>query len=372
MLQILLKKKPYLIASFFVATLGFAQTTNNGCCPPKPCCPEMPKMTLCPAYSAPAAIELLCNWDAWVDASFIYWQPSGENLELGIADHNTGSDDDSHLSPVTPLVGNVVNMHFGFKPGFQVGVGINFGCDDWDGYAEYTYLRGTDTVSSSGFTPGQIHSFWISPAILLDESATNFSNGSAKWRTAFDFVDATAGRWYYSGKRLTFHPFFGFRAAFIRQRYSTAFISDGDLTTTFDKTHSWGIGPRTGVDGNWMVGCGFRFFGNAAADILYTRYNIKSQQTGVDIDVGVTEIDVSQHNLGYLRPHVDLETGIGWETYLDCNKWHLDFSAGYGFQVFFDQIMFRKWLDDIDIAKSIAPMGSLFIQGLTVKARVDF
>lgn len=364
--------KSFLIASSLVATLGFGQAMNKSCKPKPDCCPEMPKLQICPAYSAPANVNLACKRDVWVDGSFIYWQVAGENLELGINDHNAGSDDED--ASVTPMLGNVVNMDFKFKPGFQVGLGVDFGCDNWDGYAEYTYFRSKDTVSQAAYTAGQVHSFWVSPGILLDESAPNFLRGAAKWRADFDFVDATVGRWYYSGKKLTFHPFFGLRAAFIRQRYGTTFVdSFGTVSMTHDKTHSWGVGPRTGVDGNWSIGRGFRFYGNGAADVLYTSYKIASTQTGVAAEeAGTKFIDVTQDTIGYLRTHIDLELGAGWDKYFACNKWHFDLSAGYGFQVFFDQIMFRKWLDDIDIAKSIMPMGDLFIQGLTVKAKLDF
>ncbi|HSX11430.1 MAG TPA: hypothetical protein VLF94_06940, partial [Chlamydiales bacterium] len=84
------------------------------------------------------------------------------------------------------------------------------------------------------------------------------------------------------------------------------------------------------------------------------------------------EINVRQNDLGYLRTHLDLELGLGWERYLRCNKLHVDLSAGYGFQVFFGQIMFRRWLDDIDIGKSFNQVSNLFIQGLTARARLDF
>ncbi|HSX10134.1 MAG TPA: hypothetical protein VLF94_00235, partial [Chlamydiales bacterium] len=153
---------PYLIISLLASTLGFGATKGDSSCRPKDqCCPKTPKIEMAPAYSAPANVHLACKRDVWVDVSFIYWQPIGENLELGIADHNTG---DSDAEAGTPLVGEVVNMDFRFKPGFQVGLGVDFGCDDWDAYAQYTYLRSTDTVTSEGFTPGQIHSLWVSPA----------------------------------------------------------------------------------------------------------------------------------------------------------------------------------------------------------------
>ncbi len=369
-LNFLKKTMASSIAFLLVGTIGYAQTTNNSC-PPKPCCPEMPKTNLMPAYNAPAAVDLQCSWDVWANGSFIYWQPSGENLEVGVADHET-----SVTTPSNPVNGDVVNMSFGYKPGFKVGLGATFSNDDWDVYSEYTYLRSKDTTSSSGYTPGQIRSLWISPAILLDEDAdiTAFVDGSATWKANFDFVDASVGRWYYCGKKLTMHPFFGLRGAFIRQSYNTAFTTALDIThRTRDLVHSWAVGPRAGVATNWNVGKGFRFYGNGSTDILYSSYKVGSKQSGATAaTASVTELTVSQDDLNLLKSHIDLELGMGWSTDFDCNKWQFDLSAGYDFQIFFDQIMFRRWLDDVDPVKSLASSGNLFLQGLTVSAKLDF
>lgn len=343
-------------------------------CPPpcpSPCCPPWPVPVLNAAYNYPAQTQTRCGWDVFTDASFIYWQPSAENLEVGVADTTdgtTGSPDSS-----APMIGSVINMKFGFKPGFQVGIGMNAGYDGWDAYAQYTYLRSTNHTNATASTPGRIRSFWVNPAILLTEDGPpDILTASAEWKANFDFVDAVLGRAYYSGTKVTYHPYFGLRGAFIRQRYTNNFVLDNDFTAvTVDKSRSWGVGPRFGVDGDWHIGSGFRIYGDGAADILYTQYDIGSKQTSMTAP-RTNLINVSQDNIGYLRTHLDLELGLGWSMFADCNKWFFDFTAGYGFQAFFGQGMFRRWLDDVNTASSTAPLGDLFIQGMTLKARMDF
>jgi hypothetical protein len=78
--------------------------------------------------------------------------------------------------------------------------------------------------------------------------------------------------------------------------------------------------------------------------------------------------------LNTLRTHLDLEFGIAWGSYFDNNNWHVDLSAGYGFQVFFNQNMFRWFASTYygSVAQSVSPNGNLYMHGLTASARFDF
>ncbi|MDE3046910.1 MAG: hypothetical protein KGI83_01020, partial [Verrucomicrobiota bacterium] len=83
----------------------------------------------------------------------------------------------------------------------------------------------------------------------------------------------------------------------------------------------------------------------------------------------------NQTKLGTLRSHMDLELGFGWGMYLDCNNWYIDLAAGYGFQVFYDQNMFRRYVESgtgAASANSLVPGGNLYVHGLTATATLDF
>jgi hypothetical protein len=83
---------------------------------------------------------------------------------------------------------------------------------------------------------------------------------------------------------------------------------------------------------------------------------------------------VRQKDIDYLRTHLELELGFGWGSYFDNNNWHIDLSAGYALQVFFDQNMFRHFEtgNHRTTAYSSLPHGNLYVQGLTATARLDF
>jgi hypothetical protein len=238
-----------------------------------------------------------------------------------------------------------------------------------------------------------------------DDSEKTYRCVGQTWNLKTDFVDLSLARSYYSGTRLTVRPFFGARGAWIRQTLKTTFTeetipvatlggvlvsSDPDLSQTQGGTiRSWGVGPRAGFESNWLVGCGFRLIGDASADVLYTRYDVKTTSSitslfypnlvpGTPIDdtstdsTGVESASASltQRHLDVLRPHVDLEMGFGWGAYFDNSNWHVDLLATYGYQVFWDQNMFRDFTDDF--SRTVNPNGNLYIHGLTLTARVDF
>jgi hypothetical protein len=145
------------------------------------------------------------------------------------------------------------------------------------------------------------------------------------------------------------------------------------------KSNSWGFGPRFGTLLDWSLGKGISLLGSVYGDILYTWYHIQdktsvnffnseyaSSRVGVDSNTFIT----SDHPKA-LRPHVDMEMGVHWGTYLCNNDYHIDFCATYGFQVFFDQNMFRLW-DGLLPTWSTLPHGNLYVNGLTFNARFDF
>lgn len=377
MLNLFTKTAPWMVASLFVATTAFGQQDANAnkCRPQKSFEQghELVQTQLMAGYNAPARIDVRGSWDINADASFIYWQASQENMELGITN--------THSTPATTgLYGNVINMGFDYKPGFKVGMGMSFDHDNWDGRVEYTWFHMNERTSSNG--PGTTGS-GIAVMFGAPSGTTSsqvYNTVSQKWRLNMDIADFDLGRWYYSGTRLSFRPAIGIRADWIRQRLNGSAVNDGstgagsvDTMTTVQRTTSWALGPQVKFDANWMVGQGFRLYSAAEGDILYTNYTrLSSKETHTAVPGATYNQEISQHSIGYLRPHFDVELGLGWGTYFDNNNWHVDLSAGYGFQVFFDQNMFRRFDSSVQLGSSTAPNGNLYIQGLTATAKFDF
>jgi len=401
------KTMPWMVASLLATTSIFGQQNqnNSGCCLPPPpvckpakcCVPQVPQPPRVCAYNAPAEINVGCvgDIDIWLSGSFIYWQVMQDNMTIGLASSSTVLDTDPLEASIK---GNYIESKFKFKPGFKVGAGMNFQYDDWWGYAEYTRVHGDTDTHSNGPRKDGIPSIFatMSHPLLQFDLITGgqlFNTVRSSYRSNLDFIDVEMGRTYYVGTRLIFETTWGARAAWILQNIhvhydniALAVASDpADVLTShpstvdvYQRSHSWAVGPRAGLTMDWMLGCGFRFFGSGYGDLLYTKYKVQDKSvllpkvTAGAVATGIPLSVITKDKPRGIRAHLDMEMGFGWGDYFDNNNWHFDLSAAYGWQVFFDQNMFRHFDNFRGIASSTLPHGNLYVQGLTVTARVDF
>lgn len=361
-------------------------------CQPYVCKPEKcgniqePQMPVIPAYNAPAEINIgiLGEWDVFSTVSFLYWQPLQENMHIARQGSQAVS---TLLSPTTTDRGTLINMDFDYRPAFKVAMGMNFHNDDWVGYIEYTRFRGSDYVSHSVASGNPtLYNLWgDDPVSSTLAGRAVFNALNAKFHCKFDFIDTQMERIYYVGQQLTFHSVFGVRVALISESLRAHYSYDGSLIenssakvialpSSLDaifRTNSWAIGPRMGLEMDWLVSNGIRLFGSGFADLLYTSYSLKNKSVTVPYTSALSPFTVgnsistttADDDMDLLKTHLDLEIGLGWGRYLDYHNWHFDLSAAYGFQVFFNQNM---------MVLPVYSPSNLYVQGLTVTARLDY
>ncbi|MCX6990655.1 MAG: Lpg1974 family pore-forming outer membrane protein [Chlamydiae bacterium] len=322
-------------------------------------------------YNSPDRLDLqITRAQTYFTGNFTYWQASQDNMELGVVSDAT--------DPAYLVNGKFINMDFDYQPGFQVGLGVNFLPDNWDVFLEYTWFRGTSHKGTS-IPVSDVRETLFPTWQAASFTNTEYLGASESWELHMDFIDAELGRSYFVGKCLTYRPFIGLRAPFIRQEASVDYLRNTGSPTlnTYvnQSAHSWGIGPRLGIALDWLLGKGFNLTGNGAADITYTQYSkLSFKQESRDSGVIVNGFGLlfDQKNVNVVRTHLDLALGLNWGTYFASKKAHMTLSADYGFQVFFDQNMFRTFIDSGSYAKSISPNGNLYVQGLTAALRFDF
>jgi hypothetical protein len=80
--------------------------------------PEECQQPLTAGYNAPCQMQTNCCWNAYLFASFTYFHPVQDNMELGVVSDSSGALD--------LINGSAVEMNFDYKPGFKVGFGMNF------------------------------------------------------------------------------------------------------------------------------------------------------------------------------------------------------------------------------------------------------
>lgn len=345
-------------------------------------------------YNAPATIDVRPKWgscshDATVffDLSFLYWYAGEEGLALA----ETGA-----LSGGTIYYAE--NTHtlfpsFDYKPGFKVGAGLTLD-HEWTVFAEYTWFRGTDKTTSD-LALGTINTAGTAAALtgtnvwvvndwfLQGTSSAQALAGSlvsSKWQLAMDLIDALLSRPFYEAKRLIISPFGGLQVALIRQWMDVYLTENGTLfpgVTPIEPLHSynhsssWGIGPKMGLKGEYLMPKNFRVQGDLAASLLYTSYDVTHKEDRASTAFNAGPFTASYSDYTALRTALELGLGLGWGSYLYGNSYHIDFSAQYDFLIFWSQNMMRKLLDDT-LTGTGPSAADLYLHGLTIKTRFDF
>ena len=239
--------------------------------------------------------------------NFLYWMPMEDNLEAGIV---------VNTLETTLTKGKIIDFGFEYKPAFTVGIGYGLERDNWDFSADYTHLRSTMKISPK-LSLGE----HISPLLLMPQitGTNNYDSLKETWHLTFDFIDAALSRSYFNGTQLTFKYFLGLRGAWIYQNLKSQFGSLGNtvrgvstgngIVDSTLKSDSWAVGPRTGFNGNWIIGKGARLYGNGAIDLLFTRYQLNRLETSTLLNF---TYQMSENQINTLRTHIDLELGLGW------------------------------------------------------------
>jgi hypothetical protein len=315
---------------------------------------RLPTAEMSGDYNAPARIEVERTWDVFSEISFLYWQAREEGLDFGITVPNHAL-----TLPAFPNDGGeLVEMEFKYKPGFKVAAGLNLTHDQWSLTAAYTWFHSSTEKNHAAPDTGYSHSTWLTPVndgVVLDQKA--------HWNLHVAFLDFQMARAYFTGKNLSFEPNLGLRLGWIDQHFRVHHVVNGLAfpITVKNKSDSWGVGPILGLKTNWLLGRGTRLFGNIAGSVLYTHYKVRLEENNLNI-----------HNkVGYLRPAVETALGFGWGAYCCQEKYHVDLSAAYNFNVYWNQNMMRQ-LKDVEASQAGAGAGDLYLQGLTAKVRFDF
>ena len=315
-------------------------------------------------YNLPARVHTMSGWDTFVNASFLYWNVFQEGMDIGPLADTFGAGADSAQNR------NTLEFPDEYKSGFKVGLGWNTPYDDWVISLDYTWFH------------HNIHQ--KQPASIFLNSnfyGLIFESSSHTWSVGLDRVDVLLSRPCYQGKRFTLTPSFGLTGLFLDQKYTCKGIVFSQSTGSFDqfgraygKTDSWAVGPSLGLEGRFLLGEGFRLVGSLSGALAFTRYNgIRYFAQGFETYTGQQpNRNIRGSDENRVRVIGDAEAGFGWGMYLCNQKYHIDFSATYEFQIFWNQNMLFWFADSLNYNKAGYSPGNLYFQGLTVSGTFDF
>jgi hypothetical protein len=319
-------------------------------------------------YNHQARIDV-DGWNVFISGSFIYWQAIEGGLDLG----------DIQPTSVTDLVSytTTINMNFKYKPGFKVALGTKLGDhDNWLLSAEYTWLHLSDVKT---VLPSEVPSgYYINEGWGQYWTSTTLNYVSAKWKLRYDMIDLEMARPYYVGTHFTLKPFAALRGGLIKQYYDIGYNNGSSLYYWIHMLQkSWMVGPRVGIDCDWIFFDYFRLISNVAAGLFYQHFNTTGHNyRGTAADVPQAWGFNYRYKDGQLTPNLEGALGLGWGSYFgEHNGWHFDLSALYEVHYFFDQNKMRE-ISTRAVANAYIAVyttaANLMMHGLTITARVDF
>ena len=329
------------------------------------------------AYNAPASVKLKDPYLLFGTASYLYWCASEDGLDLATTAAFIGSTNSVVPSPHR---GKVIFQDFDYSSGFKVGLGANLQCDDWVIRADYTRLHQTtsqsESASASTIGVGALYlTNWFFQVSAQNQgiAATHFSS---TWHLGLDWLDVVLEKSAYSGRRLTLTPFMGLRTSWIEQSLQirargalNVSPSNGALHSR-NNLHSWGIGPRAGIQAYFLLGMGFNLQGDLGASLLFNRFSKVSHSEDPFVADGF-KVSYAIHNYNSVRPMAEANVGLNWGIYLANERYHLSLSATYDFNYLWSQNMLRI-LNDLEMEGTGGAASDLSFQGLTVTTRFDF
>ena len=231
--------------------------------------------------------------------------------------------------------GDDENWDYSF--GLRVGAAAYTNHDAWSVDLTWTWINLTNSESFRAHEGGT-----LIPTFALGSATPQASFGPSargNLQCQMNVLDATLGKGYHVSRKVVFNPHFGLRFAWVDQDFSAHYAGTGIVSDPSNIFHGesdfWGVGIRLGVDTDWAVGMGFKFFANASASVLSGKFETDNEfLSPVGPNPKAYDVDGEFHmNV----PNLELAVGIDWGTYLYDHRYYLDFRAGYEFQVWWDQ-----------------------------------
>lgn len=355
-----------------MASTSLYAIPRDPCEPPAPpvCCEEPKPGPF--AFSYPFDMDLNCPRDFYFHADALAMQAKQDGMDFAIQDSNGATSDFIAHGRVEGFSND--HRDWDWNPGMRIGAGFYLNHDAWNLDFNWTWLNITNYKTASvGTNGGQLIPLYLTgtgtPAALLGPRA------SANWHAAYNTIDVRLGKPYYVSRYLVLNPHFGVRGAWIRQHFSVDY--GGSTATANNRTvhHGdndfWGVGSRAGVDSEWLLGKGWKLFGNVAASMLFGKFDIE-QNLNYGTGTGSTNGFDLDYDFYQNTPNFEMILGVGWGTHFSKRRYHVALDLAYEFHEWFDQLNMRRFYSGANFyANDVVSRGNLTLNGVSFRLQFD-
>lgn len=297
------------------------------------------------------------DWQIGLD--ILYWMARVEGTEFAYTnDRNTIN---------LPILGETIDVDLKWKWGLRAFVSRFFDYDGWDFNLNFTYFtpRGSNSTAV-GNSNTRI------PLKGANITATGVNQAKSQFALDFYNLDGELGRNYFISGRLTLRPFIGIRTTWMNQKQITHYSGGPTLgmhtDIITDSNKFWGMGPRFGLNTDWILWNNFRFIGNVAGAVLYGYFNVKYlEEHTVNVNDKVN-LRFQKHRFA---PTMQGQLGLGWQSYINQKKQYVTLGLFYEVQYWWSQNQMLT-LTETSPVRYQSINGDVGFQGLVIRAAVTF
>jgi len=356
-------KKILSIAALSALGMGsLSAAARDGSCPPAqpaPCYSEDCGCTYCygPENTAgnPAVRPRTCNGDFVIEVAGFYWNAHQDGMEYAIENQVAISDDPQAVSAIQQL-NNLINAEyqtpdFEWDFGFKAGIGYHSACDGWDFGILWTWYQGkaNDQVEAESDDNRSLITLWS--AFAPPQGNTTYATDiETHWKLKLNMIDLELGREFWNSRVMTLRPFVGLRVAYVDQNWKLEHKGGSWANNSINpgancnnevviENDFKGVGIRAGLDSTWNFGCGWGFYGNFAASILYGRFSVDHDETNRNAASPHEKVKIldTTESFRASRAILDLGLGVQWSTLFCACSYGLTVQLGWEQHLFFDQ-----------------------------------
>lgn len=291
-------------------------------------------------------------------ADFLYLRPRSAEVAFAV---DTNAVVNPLLGP--PIqVGPVTMVDPDFEPGFRLGFRRFIDPCASIG-AEYWHYESSTAAFASSNAPTVLQGLLLHPLSTISAN-TGWGQTAAVWDIDFDRVNADYRYIWSSSERHELALVGGAAYANLDQHLVAAYAQLGQTRVTSDVDFDGG-GIRLGLEGERHSACtGFFVYGKGYASFLAGDFQARYLQTSSFDPVVVN----TGWEAGRLVPILDLELGIGWQSY----NGGLRLSAGYMVSGWYNVVTTDEWIKAVQSNNFVGLSDEMTFDGLAVRGEFRF
>ncbi len=295
----------------------------------------------------------------FIEAAALYWQAQEGGVSYAVK-----SSAIDHLERA-----KIEKPDFEWDFGFRCALGYRIPHDLFGLKLQFTSLQTHTDDEKKSKTDQIFFPIWLQPT----SSMVFASDVKMHWRLHLGMLDAELDKEWMATPAFLLTPSLCVRTAWIRQKFNLEYrggnFPPGENELVRMKNKYWGIGPKIGLKGQWILSQGFRLFAEGGASLLFGEFYIHQDEDTME----TKEKRVGLHNIfDSSAPILEGHAGFCWQGHFSSLLKRFVLALSWDQFVFFSQNQLLVFLDARSKGQFAANQGNLSIAGVQFQMQFVF